>query len=99
MTIELVDLPIEPVGFSIVFGTFTTWFSPEKFPGLTVANRSVFGFTAIALGDGFLVPSHTTGGIYVMEARPIRARCRKTWRKTWENHGEIHYQWRFWMGK
>ena len=57
-------------GFSIVFGTLTTWFSPEQFPGLTVVNRSVFGFTAIALGDGFLVPSHTTGGVYVMEARP-----------------------------
>ena len=36
--------------------------------GLTVVNESVFGFTAIALGDGFLVPSHTTGGVYIMEA-------------------------------
>jgi len=37
---------------------------------LTVVNESVFGFTAIALGDGFLVPSHTTGGVYIMEASP-----------------------------
>lgn len=37
-------------------------------PGLTVVNSSIFGFTAIALGDGFLVPTHTTGGVYVMEA-------------------------------
>lgn len=40
----------------------------QKHRGLTVVNESVFGFTAIALGDGFLVPSHTTGGVYIMEA-------------------------------
>ena len=40
----------------------------KKHRGLTVVNGSVFGFTAIALGDGFLVPSHTTGGVYIMEA-------------------------------
>eukprot|EP00438_Fugacium_kawagutii_P008158 Skav203333 [mRNA] locus=scaffold284:384185:385955:- [translate_table: standard] len=43
-----------------LFGRFTH--------SLTVVNRSIFGFTAIALGDGFLVPTHTTGGVYVMEA-------------------------------
>ncbi|CAJ1398365.1 unnamed protein product [Effrenium voratum] len=37
---------------------------------ITVVNSSTFGFTAIAVGNGFLVPSHTTGGVYVMEASP-----------------------------
>jgi len=34
----------------------------------TGANSSVFGFPAVIVGSGFLVPSHTTGGIWVMEA-------------------------------
>lgn len=37
---------------------------------ITVVGAEVFGFPAVALGDGFLVPSHTTGGVWVMEASP-----------------------------
>lgn len=35
---------------------------------ITTLNASVFGFAAVAVGNGFLVPTHTTGGVYVMEA-------------------------------
>lgn len=31
---------------------------------------SAFGFPSIAIGDGFLVPSHTKGGIWILEASP-----------------------------
>lgn len=34
----------------------------------TTVDASVFGFTAIIVGSGFLVPTHTTGGIWVLEA-------------------------------
>eukprot|EP00913_Durusdinium_trenchii_P014560 g13659.t1 len=37
---------------------------------ITVVGAEVFGFPAVALGDGFLVPSHTTGGVWIMEASP-----------------------------
>jgi len=37
---------------------------------ITVLNSSVFGFTAIAVGNGFLVPTHTKGGVYIMEGSP-----------------------------
>ena len=37
--------------------------------GITVVGAEVFGFPAVALGDGFLVPSHTTGGVWIMEAQ------------------------------
>jgi hypothetical protein len=33
----------------------------------TVVDESVFGFSAAIIGAGFLVPSHTTGGIWVVE--------------------------------
>ena len=29
--------------------------------GITTLNASVFGFAAVAVGNGFLVPTHTTG--------------------------------------
>jgi len=35
---------------------------------VTGLDSSVFGFPALTVGDGFLVPSHTTGGVWVMEA-------------------------------
>ncbi|CAE7036232.1 RH40 [Symbiodinium natans] len=35
---------------------------------ITTLNASVFGFTAVAVGNGFLVPTHTTGGVYILEA-------------------------------
>lgn len=34
----------------------------------TIVDETVFGFKAVIVGAGFLVPSHTTGGIWVMEA-------------------------------
>mmetsp|Transcript_86346 Transcript_86346/g.152874 ORF Transcript_86346/g.152874 Transcript_86346/m.152874 type:complete len:433 (+) Transcript_86346:60-1358(+) len=51
--------------------------APELLPGsdtidwpnaATGIPRDVFGFEAVALGNGFLVPSHTTGGVWIMEA-------------------------------
>eukprot|EP00420_Gonyaulax_spinifera_P020517 CAMPEP_0197902992 /NCGR_PEP_ID=MMETSP1439-20131203/54851_1 /TAXON_ID=66791 /ORGANISM="Gonyaulax spinifera, Strain CCMP409" /LENGTH=436 /DNA_ID=CAMNT_0043524073 /DNA_START=62 /DNA_END=1372 /DNA_ORIENTATION=+ len=35
---------------------------------VTGAAASVFGFPAVIVGSGFLVPSHTTGAIWVLEA-------------------------------
>jgi len=37
---------------------------------ITALHDDVFGFSAVVVGNGFLVPSHTTGAIYVMEASP-----------------------------
>jgi len=37
---------------------------------ITALHEDVFGFSAVVVGNGFLVPSHTTGAIYVMEASP-----------------------------
>mmetsp|Transcript_16725 Transcript_16725/g.38351 ORF Transcript_16725/g.38351 Transcript_16725/m.38351 type:complete len:438 (-) Transcript_16725:283-1596(-) len=34
----------------------------------TILDASVFGFPAVVVGAGFLVPSHTVGGVWVMEA-------------------------------
>ena len=34
----------------------------------TTLNASIFGFPAVAVGAGFLVPSHTVGGVWIMEA-------------------------------
>jgi len=34
---------------------------------VTTVDSSVFGFPAIILGNGFLVPSHTKGGVWVLE--------------------------------
>lgn len=59
---------------------------------LTVANRSVFGFTAIALGDGFLVPSHTTGGIYVMEASLEPQTLKQPAKLTQDKKGWFYHQ-------
>lgn len=33
----------------------------------TIVDESVFGFKAAIIGSGFLVPSHTTGGIWIVE--------------------------------
>jgi len=50
---------------------------PQQLPGTdkidwpnaaTGVDPSVFGFPAVIVGSGFLVPSHTTGGIWLMEA-------------------------------
>lgn len=35
---------------------------------ITVVPPSVFGFQALVIGAGFLVPSHSTGGLYIMES-------------------------------
>ncbi|CAE8702954.1 unnamed protein product, partial [Polarella glacialis] len=40
---------------------------PNSVTGVTA---DVFGFPAVVVGNGFLVPSHTLGAIYVMEASP-----------------------------
>lgn len=59
---------------------------------LTVVNRSVFGFTAIALGDGFLVPSHTTGGVYVMEASLEPQTLKQPAKLTQDKKGWFYHQ-------
>lgn len=50
---------------------------PAMLPGTDVIDwpnaatgipKDVFGFEAVVVGSGFLVPSHTTGGVWVMEA-------------------------------
>jgi len=38
---------------------------PNAVAGL---NSTAFGFPAVVVGNGFLVPSHTTGGVWIMEA-------------------------------
>jgi len=38
---------------------------PNAVAGL---NSSVFGFPAVVVGNGFVVPSHTTGGVWILEA-------------------------------
>jgi hypothetical protein len=35
---------------------------------LTEVPKDVFGFDALAVGSGFLVPTHATGGVWIMEA-------------------------------
>ena len=56
---------------------------------ITVLPSEVFGFRALALGDGFLVPSHTTGGVWIMEAkaRPKRLKRPVARREEWVDIG------------
>jgi len=35
---------------------------------VTGLDASIFGFPAMSIGSGFLVPSHTTGGVWILEA-------------------------------
>merc|ERR1712032_934941 len=35
---------------------------------VTGLDASIFGFPDMSIGSGFLVPSHTTGGVWILEA-------------------------------
>ena len=100
MAIELVDLPIENAGF---FHRF--WYAYHMVQPWTVPRfdgGEPFGLRLHGHRLGRWLPGtepYHGGRLRHGGETERRARCRKTWRKTWENHGEIHYQWRWWENR
>ncbi|CAE7277402.1 TYW1 [Symbiodinium pilosum] len=75
--------------------------SAEELPGtgkinwpnsITTLNTSVFGFAAVAVGNGFLVPTHTTGGVYIMEASTEPTTLKEPVKISKDNSGWFYHQ-------
>lgn len=58
----------------------------------TVVDKEVFGFQALIIGAGFLVPSHATGGVYILEASPSPKTLKKPVKVTKDEGGYFYHR-------
>jgi len=59
---------------------------------ITVVPESVFGFQALIIGAGFLVPSHSTGGLWIMESSAEPKRLPKPVKVSKDEDGYFYHR-------
>lgn len=59
---------------------------------MTGVDPEVFGFPALVVGNGFLVPSHATGGVYVLEASARPSKLKAPVKITADKPGWFYHQ-------